>query len=408
MIEFDPRQDKHFVGPINFSMQAAELVADSKNSTCSDWVAFLRGWTSDPLFKKRGLPKASERSCLPRCRNYLHILDPQDMATPPVHQIVSKKRHSPISPTSELMDEPLSLARSLRIVRCKTKEIAATDSLWHAGLFFVKAVRDPHSVGLWLIFLSTFERTHGLGQAGFDTIAKPLGNYAVYKLSTTRRVEMLRSHYQRFAMTVPPAVLSILWTGGSMDLGYLEGKCGQKYRLTLGPARHCHKEGEFSFTLADQEDGLELARLTFLLMTLGTRDETSLLIGGLQGPHPAASCANAKTRIVSATRALSGLRPKMAVFAAVSIFASATGTQSLRAVSNRTHTINADAYYQRRRMHADYDAFWRERGGTYDLLGFSIPLDITPTSKKPCRNEHRARIATLVNRLFQQENDRQI
>jgi hypothetical protein len=107
--------------------------------------------------------------------------------------------------------------------------------------------------------------------------------------------------------------------------------------------------------LTDMADGLELARLTFSLITLSGSGERTLLIGSLQGPssHSGAG-ASTKTRIVAATRALSGLRPKMAVFAAASAYVAATGSQSLYAVSNLTHTINADAQYQRRKMHADY------------------------------------------------------
>ena len=92
----------------------------------------------------------------------------------------------------------------------------------------------------------------------------------------------------------------------------------------------------------------------------------------------------------------------MAVFIVASAFAAACGATSLRAVSNRTHTINADARYQRRKLHADYDAFWIERGGAPTDWGFKIPLD-APTPHRACRNEQRVQIASLVNRLLQSE-----
>ena len=91
----------------------------------------------------------------------------------------------------------------------------------------------------------------------------------------------------------------------------------------------------------------------------------------------------------------------MAVFVAASALAKATGSQSLRAVSNRTYTINADAWYQRRKMHADYDAFWIERGGTPDDIGFKMPLEMVPRSQRTRRNEQRAQAATMVYRLFE-------
>jgi uncharacterized protein VirK/YbjX len=300
---------------------------------------------------------------------------------------------------SELLTMPSRLGQSLRVIWRRTKEIAATVSFVRAGLFFVRALRDPRSAGAWLMFLSTFERMRGLAPAPLETFAKPLGNYAVYRLAISERVSMLRSHYSLVAMTLPAAALSTIWSDSSIELGHLQGKRGSRYRLTLDPARYCYKEGELSFSLTDEADGLELARLTFLIINLSGSGERALLIGGLQGPSSHAG-AGAKIRIVAATRALSGLRPKMAVFAAAYAFARATGSESLRAVSNRTHTINADAGYQRRKMHADYDAFWIERGGTSDELGFRIPLNIGPRSQNSRRNEQRAQVAMLVYRLF--------
>jgi hypothetical protein len=90
----------------------------------------------------------------------------------------------------------------------------------------------------------------------------------------------------------------------------------------------------------------------------------------------------------------------MAVFVAASAFATASGATSLRAVSNRTHTINADAQYQRRKRHADYDAFWIERGGAPDDWGFKIPLEPTPRTNRISRNERRAQVTECVYQLF--------
>ena len=270
----------------------------------------------------------------------------------------------------------------------------------------MRGIARSGSVAAWLTFINSFERTHGLAPARFETIRKPLGNFAVYRLSISERVAMLRSHYSIRAMTLPATVLSTIWSGSTVDLGYLNGKRGRAYRLSLDPAGYCYKEGECSFTLTDMADGLELARLTFSLITLSGSGERALLIGSLQGPSSYSGAgANTKTRIVAATRALSGLRPKMAVFAAASAYADATGSQSLYAVSNLTHTINADAQYQRRKMHADYDAFWIERGGTSDKLGFKMSPQIAPRSQCLRRNEQRAEVAKLVYRLFELEGD---
>jgi uncharacterized protein len=312
------------------------------------------------------------------------------------HHIEAPRLHGA---ASAILSAPPESVPLLSVIWRQATKIAAKDSPLRAGIFFIRALRDPRSAGAWLMFLSAFEHTCGLTPAPIETVTKPIGNYAVYRLPVSKRVAMLRSHYRISAMTLPEPVLSSLWSGSSVELGYLHGKRGQRYRLTLDPAGYCYKEGEFSFALTDAADGLELAKLTFLLVTLSESGERALLIGGLQGPS--SHCrVGAKARIVAATRALSGLRPKMAVFAAASAFATATGSQSLHAVSNRTHTINADAWYQRRKMHADYDAFWIERGGTSDDLGFTMPLQVAPRSSCIHRNEQRNQVALLVNRLF--------
>jgi uncharacterized protein VirK/YbjX len=268
----------------------------------------------------------------------------------------------------------------------------------------ISALRYPQATQDWLSFVRVFELQHALPPALPEIVMKPLANYAIYRLTLKERIALLRSHYSIVANTLPANVLSALWTGSSVNLGKLKGKRGKNYYLTLDPARHCGKEGEYTFTFTD-ESGLDLAKLTFMLATLdGENLAPGLLIGGLQGPS-SFSGTGAKERIIAATRDLSGLRPKMAVFIAASAFAAACGVTSLRAVSNRTHTINADALYQRKKLHADYDAFWIEREGTPVDWGFKVPLDV-PTLDRARRNEQRAEIAMFVTRLLKLEHPR--
>ncbi|WP_159731449.1 DUF535 family protein [Methylosinus sp. Ce-a6] len=90
-------------------------------------------------------------------------------------------------------------------------------------------------------------------------------------------------------------------------------------------AGYRHKEGEFSLTLSDAADGLELAKLTFVVIGQQGVGTPIVLIGGLQGPS--SHCGpHTKARIVQATRALSGLRPKMVVSIAASAFARTIGS----------------------------------------------------------------------------------
>jgi len=273
-------------------------------------------------------------------------------------------------------------------------------SLLSTTICLAQAMRNPHLTREWLDFLEVFARTEGLPPALPELVLKPLGTYAVHGLSVSEHVAMLRSHYLLAARMIPRSLLSSLWTDATVELGYLQGKSNKIYRLTLDPARHCGKEGEYSLMLSDAEDGFVLARLTFLLAPTndGTLEHVTL-IGGLQGP-PTCIGADRKGRIVSATRDLSGLRPKMAVFIAVSAFSAACGVTSLHGVSNQTHIINADAHYQRKRLRADYDGFWIERQGISGGFGFRMPLDLASKSERIAYNRQRAGVVTLVNHFF--------
>ncbi|BDV36413.1 hypothetical protein SS37A_39430 (plasmid) [Methylocystis iwaonis] len=252
----------------------------------------------------------------------------------------------------------------------------------------------------WLNFLEYLKDKHPFGAAPTQCIRKPFFNYAMYRLSHSQRVSILRDHYSLICDAIP-SLIAVSWGVCSAELGLLCGKNGEIYRLSLRSAEYCYKEGELSFVLTDTADGLELATLTFVL---GNGDEgaPSVLIGGLQGPS--SHCGpDAKARIVKATRALWGLRPKMAVFLAAAAFARALGARQIHAVSNDTHSINADAWWQRRRMRADYDAFWLERGGLRAREGFVLPVISATKSQNKRREEQRAHIDELVGRLFTEE-----
>lgn len=292
---------------------------------------------------------------------------------------------------------------AIRTIWRRVCVIAANESALQAGIFFLSSLRDMRAAATWLNFLEAFGGKYLLGAAPIQCIRKPFSNYALHRLSFSQRVSILNDHYSLIGDTIP-LLAAVSWGRSSLELGLLSGKNGATYRLSLRPAEYCYKEGELSFVLSDAADGLELAKLTFVLAKRED-EEPSLLIGGMQGPS--SHCGpDAKARIVKATRALWGLRPKMAVFLAATAFARAMGARRILAVSNDTHSINADAWWQRQRMHADYDAFWLERGGARVAEGFALPVMSTTKSKCNRREEQRARIDELVAQLFSLEFER--
>ncbi|MBU3890994.1 DUF535 family protein [Methylosinus sp. KRF6] len=292
------------------------------------------------------------------------------------------------------------MQKSIQTMWRRVSVITANDSPLQAGVFLLSSLRDTRASAIWLTFLESIEDKYPFGAAPTQLIKKPFFNYVIYHLSLSQRAAILMDHYRLLDDTIP-SLIAVSWGIWSVDVGLLRGKNGEIYRLSLRPAEYCHKEGELSFVLSDAADGLELAKLTFVL---GKEDDGApcVLIGGLQGPS--SHCGpDTKVRIVKATRALWGLRPKMAVFLAMATFARAIGAQRIHAVSNDTHSINADAWWQRRRMRADYDAFWLERGGLPAREGFVIPVRLAAKSQSKRREEQRAHIDELVGRLFMEK-----
>lgn len=287
------------------------------------------------------------------------------------------------------------MQKAMRTIWRHVCVIAANESIFQAGIFCLSSLQDIRASAAWLNFLEEFKDKHLFGAAPTQCIRKPLFNYAMFGLSCSERVSILKDHYSLICDAIP-SLIAVSWGICDAELGLLCGKNGEVYRLSLRSPEYCYKEGELSFVLSDTADGLKLATLTFVL---GNEDDgtPSVLIGGLQGPS--SHCGpDAKARIVKSTRALWGLRPKMAVLLAATTLARALGARRILAVSNDTHSINADACWQRRRMRADYDAFWLERGGLRAREGFVLPL-ISAKSQNERREEQRAHIDELVGRF---------
>lgn len=261
------------------------------------------------------------------------------------------------------------------------------------------AASDPVAAASWVRFLASMEKEYSLPAASLDRVLKPFGTFAVHRLSMRQRCALLLAHYMVATRALPVRTFAALWAGSRIRLGSLLGRKGDKYHLFLASSEHCAREGEYSFILT-AVDGFELARLTFTLVSgLDGDVGTQVLIGGLQGASSFFG-EGGKARVISATRDLSGLRPKMAVFVAASAFGQCVGASNLVGVTNDRHSINADAWYQRRRMVADYDAFWAERGGAPVDWGFRMPLNLEPRSTCPARNNQRSLVADLVFKLF--------
>lgn len=226
------------------------------------------------------------------------------------------------------------------------------------GFRFAMAERSDAAIREhWIPFLESFGAENGLPPPSADLLLKPVNQYMILDLPPRARVRLLSGHYRLMAKFAAPEVLRTVWENGVFDAGTFEGR-SNRYRLSFcGTAVHqTRKEGEL--TIALSEDGGEpLAKLT-LILNANESGRQGVMIGGVQGPRNAA----AKEIVVSATRDMYGLRPRDAVLLAAGAIGAVTGARESWGVSGDLHVHHARSRRHRKKFHADYDAFWAERG----------------------------------------------
>ena len=200
---------------------------------------------------------------------------------------------------------------------------------------------------------SHFVRQELRRESLMSRIAQP---YLRARFDMRRRAELLIFHYRILRQCLPAAALADVLRESGVEIAALTGKSGRRYALTLGTGTS--KEGELNFSLLDVDKQISLATLR---VVIGTENEMPVLwIGGLQGAKPPFG----RAEIVQATRDLNGLRPKHAVLQAAAALCSWLGIRVMLAPSRANHISQRGwrRWRRKRRIHADYNAFWREFG----------------------------------------------
>ncbi len=226
----------------------------------------------------------------------------------------------------------------------------------------------PHSAR-WLRFIDAYHRRHTGQAAPVEMLrTKFMRSYYSRRLGPGRRLRQLRDHFDLAEAWLEAAILARLLDGETQTLAEIRGKDGEAFTFTLG--RHDRYRAEGELTLFMHQAGYDpaLAALTFALGRDGL-DRTVVRIGGLQGPQS----DDSRDRIVEATKALHGLRPKAAVVQALYAFTETLGPVAVEAVGKANHPLHND----RHAFFADNDAFWPELGGQRNPHGdwvLPVPL----------------------------------
>lgn len=241
-----------------------------------------------------------------------------------------------------------------------------------AAAFWLRSAIFPRFTFHWLRFLQAFSEQRALPLPHDDILRKSLSTFLVYRMPRRAKVELLMQHFEIAGEILRPKALNALWQGGAVDMGAIAGR-DETYRLEMSLADHCgcRHEGAFSLRLMGPGDELPLCTASFVFARSSGKSY-SVVIGGMQGPRG----PEAKRAVIAATRDMGGLRPKDAVLLVLKGMMARSVVPYLMAVSNARHAINQRAACRKRRMHADLDGYWTERGGVhFPPFGFRLPLE---------------------------------
>jgi uncharacterized protein VirK/YbjX len=232
-------------------------------------------------------------------------------------------------------------------------------------LFLLRSLLSPVVSTRWARFIQRYHRAFDAGPPASRVLAKPVRSYVHLKLGPSGRLDILRGHYKLFRALFSRDCVRRVCAGERLVVADFEARKGAVYRLAIA-ASVCvsmQREGELAIFLVKRGAETPVNRLSLALGVVDGR--LAALIGGLQGPR------GGKREVIDATRELYGLRPKDATLLAARAFAAAIGADSVHAIANRHHVLER---LGKTAKHADYDAYWRERGAEPGgPLGFVFP-----------------------------------
>lgn len=173
--------------------------------------------------------------------------------------------------------------------------------------------------------------------------------YFSASLSHAQRVDLLRMHYRHVAMHGLSSLVKRA-ARGPVPLGSVRGRSGLEYALQLSAIGVMEREGELVLQLLDSEGLLYSVAFSFIQEAAAVR----VGVGGLQGPN----YGDRLERVRNATHDLHGLRPKNLMIRLVAWWGTAHGCTDMLLVGNGNRTVLGAI--RQGKVHADYDALWRE------------------------------------------------
>lgn len=253
-----------------------------------------------------------------------------------------------------------------------TKNVTKERGIKKGRIFFLRSLLYAKHSFRWLKFIDLYYLKYGFEHAPWTLVGLLTRSYVSSSFGISKKITMLKNHYQILAQFLDDDLLKKLLAGDSINLSNLTGKNGESYSFNMAILDRYWREGGLTIFMSDTENNI-ITTITFNFDKTAN-NENLLFIGGLQGGFSAD-----KSTIVSTTRSLNGLRPKYAVLEQAYAVAEIFKVKVVAATSLTNHIFNSTRI--RKKIYADYDQFWLEIGGVKSKdKNFILPIPLPKRS----------------------------
>ena len=235
-------------------------------------------------------------------------------------------------------------------------------------LYLLRSLLSPIVSTRWARFIRRYYRTRSsAGPPPSRVLLKPVRSYVHLRLGPAARFDVLRDHYRLFRQLFSRDVRAARLRRRADRRRRARGAKGERLSpgdRRLDPRFDAARGGAGDLSRQTRRRGA--GQQAVARVRPCRRPSRRVSLAGCRGQP-----AGHKRDVIDATRELHGLRPKDAILLAARAFAKAVGATSVHAVANRHHVLDRLSGASK---HADYDAYWRERGATPGgPLGFVFP-----------------------------------
>lgn len=237
--------------------------------------------------------------------------------------------------------------------------------------FLIAVLLHPAVYRRWYDYLDNDLPQGTDGSLVLSLVRRPSIPYLRRWLTTREKSELLARHYRMFDGCLSASALRSMNENGVV-LAELTGRSGHRYQILL--CRAAARGGEICTRFVDATRNVALAQLCG---SFGSDRDGRVVfwIGDLIGAKPPFG----RREIAAATRDLYSLRPKQALVHAVCALCAWADVGAIQAPSVQNHFAHRwwRRWLTKRKIHADYDGFWREFTSERDAKGdfrIAVPL----------------------------------